>query len=68
MTTFVNGKQPQEVRVIWTSRRVRLIERGSEASEVQFLDTGTSTAISNEQLKFFAATSSTPTSRRAAHD
>jgi hypothetical protein len=60
MTTFVNGKQPQEVRVIWTSRRVRLIERGPEASEVQFLDTGTGTAISNEQLEFSPAASSVP--------
>jgi hypothetical protein len=60
VTTLANGKQPQEVRVIWTSRRVRLIERGPEASEVQFLDTGTGTAISNEQLEFFAAAPSVP--------
>jgi hypothetical protein len=47
-----NGKQ-EEVRVVWTKRPVRLIERGSEVSEVQFLDTGHSQAIPNDQLEFF---------------
>ncbi len=40
------------MRVVWTQRPVKLIERGEQASEVKFLDTGSIAAISNDQLDF----------------
>jgi hypothetical protein len=46
------SKQSQKVRVVWTTRRARLIERGPQVSEVQFADSGASQAIPNEQLEF----------------
>jgi hypothetical protein len=37
------------IRVIWTSRPVRLIDEGEQCSEIHWLDTGTRQALPNDQ-------------------
>ncbi len=45
-------KREANVKVIWSKRPARLIERGEQCSEIEFLDTGSRQAIPNGELIF----------------
>ena len=40
------------VKVKWSKRPARLVERGEQCSEIKWLDTGTNQALPNDQLLF----------------
>lgn len=40
------------IKVVWTKRPVRLVERGEQCSEVRWLDTGTQQTLTNDQIQF----------------
>jgi len=40
------------IKVLWTKRPVRLVMKGDQCSEVKWLDTGSTQALSNDQINF----------------
>lgn len=45
-------KQLSNIKVIWTKRPARLVQKGETVSEVEWLDTGSRQGIPNDQIEF----------------